>query len=43
METVYDGVWLHDVFEKGLAFQGSELRGQALAGWCPCEVVQLRK
>ena len=33
METVYDGVWLHDVFEKGLAFQGSELRGKALAGY----------
>ncbi|HVT94669.1 MAG TPA: molybdopterin-dependent oxidoreductase [Bryobacteraceae bacterium] len=33
METVYEGVWLHDVLKRAGAPQGSELRGKALAGY----------
>jgi DMSO/TMAO reductase YedYZ molybdopterin-dependent catalytic subunit len=31
METVYEGVWLHDVLKKAGVPQGSELRGKALS------------
>jgi len=31
METVYEGVWLHEVLKKAGAPQGSDLRGKALA------------
>lgn len=30
METVYEGVWLHDVLKKAGVPEGSELRGKAL-------------
>jgi DMSO/TMAO reductase YedYZ molybdopterin-dependent catalytic subunit len=33
METVYEGVWLHDVLKMAGVPQGSELRGKALAGY----------
>jgi DMSO/TMAO reductase YedYZ molybdopterin-dependent catalytic subunit len=33
METVYDGVWLHEVLKKAGVSQGSELRGKALAAY----------
>jgi DMSO/TMAO reductase YedYZ molybdopterin-dependent catalytic subunit len=33
METVYDGVWLHEVLKKAGVPQGGELRGKALAGY----------
>src|ERR1700755_2774679 len=33
METVYDGVWLHEVLKKAGVPQGSELRGKALASY----------
>jgi DMSO/TMAO reductase YedYZ molybdopterin-dependent catalytic subunit len=33
METVYEGVWLHEVLKKAGVPQGSELRGRALAGY----------
>jgi len=33
METVYEGVWLHEVLKKAGVPQGSELRGKALAGY----------
>jgi DMSO/TMAO reductase YedYZ molybdopterin-dependent catalytic subunit len=33
METVYEGVWLHDILKRAGAPQGSELRGKALAGY----------
>src|SRR5215469_8974436 len=37
METVYDGVWLHEVLKKAGVPQGSELRGKALAGYVLAE------
>src|SRR5262249_57076941 len=37
METVYEGVWLHEVLKKAGAPQGSELRGKALAGYVLAE------
>ncbi|HUA86496.1 MAG TPA: molybdopterin-dependent oxidoreductase [Bryobacteraceae bacterium] len=37
METVYQGVWLHDVLKKAGVPQGSELRGKALAGYVLAE------
>jgi DMSO/TMAO reductase YedYZ molybdopterin-dependent catalytic subunit len=33
METVYEGVWLHEVLKMAGVPQGSELRGKALAGY----------
>jgi DMSO/TMAO reductase YedYZ molybdopterin-dependent catalytic subunit len=33
METVYDGVWLHEVLKRAGVPQGGELRGKALAGY----------
>ena len=33
METVYEGVWLHEVLKKAGVPQGSELRGKALASY----------
>lgn len=33
METVYEGVWLHEVLKAAGVPQGSELRGKALAGY----------
>jgi DMSO/TMAO reductase YedYZ molybdopterin-dependent catalytic subunit len=33
METVYDGVWLHEVLKKAGVPMGSELRGKALASY----------
>jgi len=36
METVYQGVWLHEVKMAGVP-QGSELRGKALAGYVLAE------
>jgi DMSO/TMAO reductase YedYZ molybdopterin-dependent catalytic subunit len=33
METVYEGVWLHEILKKAGVPQGSELRGKALAGY----------
>src|SRR5258705_9359876 len=37
METVYQGVWLHEVLKKADVPQGSELRGKALAGYMLAE------
>ena len=37
METVYEGVWLHEVLKKAGAAQGSELRGKALTGYVLAE------
>lgn len=37
METVYDGVWLHEVLKKAGVPQRSELRGKALAGYVLAE------
>jgi DMSO/TMAO reductase YedYZ molybdopterin-dependent catalytic subunit len=37
METVYEGVWLHDVLKKAGVPQGGELRGKALAGYVLAE------
>ena len=37
METVYEGVWLHEVLKKAGAPQGSELRGKALASYVLAE------
>jgi len=37
METVYDGVWLHEVLKRAGVPQGSELRGKALATYVTCE------
>src|SRR5260370_5758835 len=34
METVYEGVWLHEVLKKAGVPQVSELRGKALAAMC---------
>ena len=33
METVYAGVWLHEVLKKAGVAQGGELRGKALASY----------
>jgi DMSO/TMAO reductase YedYZ molybdopterin-dependent catalytic subunit len=33
METVYEGVWLHEVLKKAGVPQGGELRGKALASY----------
>ncbi|HUI82556.1 MAG TPA: molybdopterin-dependent oxidoreductase [Bryobacteraceae bacterium] len=37
METVYDGVWLHDVLKAAGVPQGSELRGKALSTYVLAE------
>src|ERR1700744_5841522 len=37
METVYDGVWLHDVLKAAGVPQGGELRGKALATYVLAE------
>src|SRR5215831_3887322 len=37
METVYDGVWLHEVLKKAGVPQGSELRGKALTTYVLAE------
>jgi len=37
METVYEGVWLHEVLKKAGVPHGSELRGKALAGYVLAE------
>lgn len=37
METVYDGVWLHEVLKRAGAPQGPTLRGKALAGYVVAE------
>jgi len=37
METVYQGVWLHEVLKMAGVPQGSELRGKALAGYVLAE------
>jgi DMSO/TMAO reductase YedYZ molybdopterin-dependent catalytic subunit len=37
METVYDGVWLHEVLKRAGVPQGSELRGKALASYVLAE------
>jgi DMSO/TMAO reductase YedYZ molybdopterin-dependent catalytic subunit len=33
METVYEGVWLHEVLKRAGVPQGAELRGKALASY----------
>ena len=33
METVYEGVWLHEVLKMAGVPQGNQLRGKALAGY----------
>src|SRR5262245_873759 len=37
METVYDGVWLHEILKKAGVPQGGELRGKALTGYVLAE------
>jgi len=37
METVYEGVWLHEVLKKAGVPQGSELRGKALTTYVLAE------
>lgn len=37
MDTVYEGVWLHEVLKRAGAPQGSTLRGKALAGYMLAE------
>lgn len=37
IETVYDGVWLHEVLKRAGVPQGSELRGKALASYVLAE------
>ena len=37
METVYEGVWLHDVLNRAGVPQGSELRGKALTTYVLAE------
>jgi len=37
METVYEGVWLHEVLKKAGVPFGSELRGKALASYVSAE------
>ena len=38
METVYQGVWLHEILKKAGVPQGGELRGKALAGYVLAEL-----
>lgn len=33
METIYEGVWLHEVLKRAGVAQGAELRGKALASY----------
>src|SRR5579864_4400552 len=33
METIYEGVWLHEVLKRAGVPQGGDLRGKALAGY----------
>jgi DMSO/TMAO reductase YedYZ molybdopterin-dependent catalytic subunit len=37
METVYEGVWLHEILKKAGVPQGSELRGKALTTYVLAE------
>lgn len=37
METVYEGVWVHEVLKRAGAPQGPALRGKALAGYVLAE------
>jgi DMSO/TMAO reductase YedYZ molybdopterin-dependent catalytic subunit len=37
METVYEGVWLHEILKRAGVPQGSELRGKALASYVLAE------
>ena len=37
METVYEGVWLHDILKKAGVPRGTELRGKALASYVLAE------
>src|ERR1700676_967223 len=37
METVYEGVWLHEVLKKAGVPQGEELRGKELASYVLAE------
>lgn len=37
METVYEGVWLHEILKQAGAAQGSQLRGTALASYVLAE------
>jgi hypothetical protein len=37
METIYEGVWLHEVLKKAGVPQGSELRGKALSSYMVAE------
>lgn len=37
MQTVYEGVWLHEVLKKAGVPQGGELRGKALASYVLAE------
>src|SRR5215470_16947634 len=37
METVYEGVWLHEILKKAGVPQGSELRGKALTSYVLAE------
>ena len=37
METVYDGVWIHEVLKKAGVPQGGELRGKALSSYVIAE------
>jgi DMSO/TMAO reductase YedYZ molybdopterin-dependent catalytic subunit len=37
IETVYEGVWLHEVLKRAGVPQGGELRGKALAGYVLAE------
>jgi DMSO/TMAO reductase YedYZ molybdopterin-dependent catalytic subunit len=37
METVYEGVWLHEVLRMAGVPQGNQLRGKALAGYVLAE------
>ncbi len=37
METVYEGVWLHEILKMAGVPQGSELRGKALASYVLAE------
>lgn len=37
METVYEGVWVHEILKRAGAPQGQSLRGKALAGYVLAE------
>jgi hypothetical protein len=37
METVYEGVWVHEILKRAGAPQGAALRGKALAGYVLAE------